>query len=109
MLKIRQFNSQKCYNKSPFQSQIEILAHLNDPVLRWPSALSLKHGVDVCRHGHGNRLHTLLCHVPLFGVLVNLVMVKTSERHVGAQDHLGTVFLRKQKLRLLLLVRAIIL
>ena len=84
LLKIRQFNSQKCYNKSFSNTQIEIYAHLNDPVLRWPSPLSLKHGINICCHGHGDWLVAFLTHVPFFGVLVYFVMVKSAEGHVGA-------------------------
>ena len=96
--KIRQFKFQKCYDKSFSNTQIEIYAHLNDPVLRWPSPLSLKHGINICRHGHRDGLMAFLTHVPFFGVLVDFVMVKSAEWHIGAQNDFGTVILRKENM-----------
>ena len=97
LLKIQQFNSQKCYNKSLSNTQIEIYAHLDDPVLRWPSALSLEHGINVCCHGHGDRLMSFLSHVPLFGVFMDFVMVKSAEGNIRAEDDFGTVILQEVK------------
>ena len=66
------------------------VAHLNDPVLWWPPALPLEHGVDVVGHGHHDRLRVppqrLLVHVPFLCVLVDLVVIKAAEGHVSAQD-----------------------
>lgn len=95
LLKIRQFNSQKCYNKSLSNTQIEIYAHLNDPVLRWPSALSLEHGINICRHGHRDGLGAFLAHVPLFGVLMDFVMIKPAKWDIGAENDFCTIVLRK--------------
>ena len=71
------------------------MPHLNDPVLRWPSALSLEHGINICCHGHGDRLLAFLSHVPLFGVFMDFVVVKSAEGHICAEDDFGTVVLRK--------------
>ena len=69
--------------------------HLDDSVLWWPATLPLEHGVNTGGHGHGDGLHPLLRHVPLLGVLVDLVVVQPSEGDVRAQDDLGAVFLKQ--------------
>ena len=58
--------------------------HLDDSVLWWPATLPLEHGVNTGGHGHGDGLHPLLRHVPLLGVLVDLVVVQPPEWNVRA-------------------------
>ena len=61
------------------------ITHLNHPVLWGPSPLPLEHGVDVGGHGHGDGL--LGVHVPLLGVLVELVVVQSLEGRVVLKDY----------------------
>ena len=71
--------------------------HLNDPVLWRPPPLPLEHGVNVGGHGHHHWLWFPPCvHVPLLCVLVDLVMVKTSKRHVCGQDNFWALVLQKK-------------
>ena len=73
--------------------KLKYVSHLYDPVLRWPSPLSLEHRVDVGRHCHRDRLRALLRHVPLLGVLVDLVVVQPAEGDICGEDDLGTILL----------------
>ena len=71
--------------------------HLDDPVLWRPPPLPLEHRVNVGGHRHHHRLWLPPCiHVPLLCVLVDLVMVKTSEGHICGQDHLRALILQEK-------------
>ena len=72
---------------------VDRVSYLNDPVLRWSASLSFKHCIDTCCHCHRDRLHPFLRHVPLLGVLVDLVMVQTTEGNVSGENDLGATLL----------------
>ena len=72
---------------------VDRVSYLNDPVLRWSASLSFKHCIDTCCHCHRDRLHPFLSHVPFLGVLVDLVMVQTTEGDVSGENDLGAVLL----------------
>ena len=75
------------------------LTYLDDPVLGWPAALPLEHGVDAVglRHAHGFSLGADGGggHVPLASVLVELEVVEPLEGRLGAQDHLVAIILQE--------------
>ena len=77
------------------------LAHLNDPVLWGPTPFPLEHCVDVVGHGHHDWLRVpphILAHVPLLGVLVDLVVIKAPEGNICAQEHLRALVLNIWKM-----------
>lgn len=73
------------------------LSYLNNSVFGWPASLSLEHGVDAGREGHGHWLLAGRGNVPLSRVFMQFVMIQTLERRVSVTNHLTTVFLKKEK------------
>ena len=68
--------------------------YLNDPVLWWPASLPLEHCINTGCHCHGDWLHTFLCHVPLLGIFMNLIMIQSSEWNIRGKNNFRAVFLK---------------